>query len=98
MKRSTSTRRYPETWGLAAILVASTLMAGEQASAQVDDQPSDHMSVPAELNDSQEARELERLRFWLSSFHEVPFLVVTKDNIDEFWAKKKEMAELGKQD
>ena len=30
--------------------------------------------------------------------HEVPFLVVTKDNIDEFWAKKKEMAELGKQD
>lgn len=33
-----------------------------------------------------------------TSFHEVPFLVVTKDNIDEFWAKKKEMAELGKQD
>ena len=33
-----------------------------------------------------------------TAFHEVPFLVVTKDNIDEFWAKKKEMAELGKQD
>ena len=24
-----------------------------------------------------------------TSFHEVPFLVVTKDNIDEFWAKKR---------
>ena len=30
-------------------------------------------------------------------FFEVPFLVVTKDNVDEFWQKKKEMAELGKQ-
>jgi len=32
-----------------------------------------------------------------STFHEVPFLVVTKKNVDEFWAKKKKMAELGKQ-
>ncbi|MEC8927702.1 MAG: sugar-binding protein [Verrucomicrobiota bacterium] len=31
-----------------------------------------------------------------NKFIEVPFKVVTKDNIDEFWAKKKEMAELGK--
>ena len=31
-----------------------------------------------------------------STFHEVPFLVVTKKNVDEFWAKKKKMAELGK--
>ncbi len=30
-------------------------------------------------------------------FHEVPFLVVRKDNVEEFWKKKKEMAELGKQ-
>lgn len=30
-------------------------------------------------------------------FFEVPFLIVTKDNVDEFWQKKKEMAELGKQ-
>ena len=29
-------------------------------------------------------------------YQEVSFLEVTKDNIDEFWAKKKEMAELGK--
>jgi ribose transport system substrate-binding protein len=29
-------------------------------------------------------------------FLEVPFLVVTKDNVDEFWKKKKEMAALGK--
>ena len=32
-----------------------------------------------------------------SKFHEVPFLVVRKDNVEEFWKKKKEMAELGKQ-
>ena len=31
-----------------------------------------------------------------STYQEVAFLEVTKDNIDEFWAKKKEMAELGK--
>ena len=31
-----------------------------------------------------------------STYQEVSFLEVTKDNIDEFWAKKKEMAELGK--
>jgi ribose transport system substrate-binding protein len=29
-------------------------------------------------------------------YQEVSFLEVTKENIDEFWAKKKEMAELGK--
>ena len=32
-----------------------------------------------------------------NKFMEVPFLVVTKENVDEFWATKKEMAELGKQ-
>jgi hypothetical protein len=32
----------------------------------------------------------------VSTYQEVAFLEVTKDNIDEFWAKKKEMAELGK--
>jgi ribose transport system substrate-binding protein len=31
-----------------------------------------------------------------NTYQEVSFLEVTKDNIDEFWAKKKEMAELGK--
>ncbi len=31
-----------------------------------------------------------------SDYQEVSFLEVTKQNIDEFWAKKKEMAELGK--
>lgn len=31
-----------------------------------------------------------------STYQEVAFLEVTKDNIEEFWAKKKEMAELGK--
>ena len=31
-----------------------------------------------------------------TTYQEVSFLEVTKDNIDEFWAKKKEMAELGK--
>ncbi len=32
-----------------------------------------------------------------NKFMEVPFLVVTKENVDEFWTTKKEMAELGKQ-
>ena len=32
-----------------------------------------------------------------STFLEVPFLVVTKENVDEFWKTKREMAELGKQ-
>ena len=32
-----------------------------------------------------------------NKFMEVPFLVVTKENVDEFWATKKKMAELGKQ-
>ena len=32
-----------------------------------------------------------------NKFMEVPFLVVTKENVDAFWATKKEMAELGKQ-
>ena len=31
-----------------------------------------------------------------TTYQEVSFLEVTKENIDEFWAKKKEMAELGK--
>ncbi|MDG1138264.1 MAG: sugar-binding protein [Opitutales bacterium] len=31
-----------------------------------------------------------------TTYQEVAFLEVTKKNIDEFWAKKKEMAELGK--
>ena len=31
-----------------------------------------------------------------TTYQEVSFLEVTKDNIDEFWAKKKVMAELGK--
>ena len=31
-----------------------------------------------------------------TTYQEVAFLEVTKENIDEFWAKKKEMAELGK--
>ena len=31
-----------------------------------------------------------------STYQEVSCLEVTKDNIDELWAKKKEMAELGK--
>ena len=31
-----------------------------------------------------------------STYQEVSFLEVTKENIEEFWAKKKEMAELGK--
>ncbi|MBC8324529.1 MAG: sugar-binding protein [Verrucomicrobia subdivision 3 bacterium] len=31
------------------------------------------------------------------TFLEVPFLVITKDNVDEFWKTKKEMAKLGKQ-
>jgi ribose transport system substrate-binding protein len=31
-----------------------------------------------------------------TKYQEVSFLEVTKENIDEFWAKKKEMAELGK--
>ena len=29
-----------------------------------------------------------------TAFHEVPFLVVTKDNIDEFWAKKRKWPNL----
>ena len=33
-----------------------------------------------------------------SEFREIPFLAVKKDNVDEFWAKKKEMVELGKQE
>jgi ribose transport system substrate-binding protein len=32
-----------------------------------------------------------------NKFMEVPFLVVTKENVDEFWATKNKMAELGKQ-
>ena len=32
-----------------------------------------------------------------NKFMEVPYLVVTKENVDEFWATKKKMAELGKQ-
>ena len=32
-----------------------------------------------------------------NKFIEVPFVVVTKENVDEFWATKKKMAELGKQ-
>jgi len=32
-----------------------------------------------------------------SKYFELPFLVVDQSNIDTFWAKKKEMAELGKQ-
>jgi len=32
-----------------------------------------------------------------STYFELPFLVVDQSNIDTFWAKKKEMAELGKQ-
>jgi ribose transport system substrate-binding protein len=32
-----------------------------------------------------------------STFLEVPFLVVTKENVDEFWKTKREMAKLGKQ-
>jgi ribose transport system substrate-binding protein len=31
-----------------------------------------------------------------TTYQEVSFLEVTKENVDEFWAKKKEMAELGK--
>ena len=31
-----------------------------------------------------------------TTYQEVSFLEVTQENIDEFWAKKKEMAELGK--
>ncbi len=31
-----------------------------------------------------------------STFLEVPFLVVTKENVDEFWKTKREMAGLGK--
>jgi hypothetical protein len=31
-----------------------------------------------------------------TKYQEVSFLEATKENIDEFWAKKKEMAELGK--
>ncbi len=31
------------------------------------------------------------------TFLEVPFLVVTKENVDEFWKTKREMAKLGKQ-
>ena len=31
-----------------------------------------------------------------NKYIEIPFLVVTKENVEEFWAKKKEMAELGK--
>ena len=31
-----------------------------------------------------------------NKFIEVPFKMVTKNNVDNFWAKKKEMAELGK--
>ena len=33
-----------------------------------------------------------------SKYFELPFLVVNQSNIKEFWKKKKEMAELGKQD
>ena len=32
-----------------------------------------------------------------NKFMEVPFLVVTKENVDDFWATKNKMAELGKQ-
>jgi len=32
-----------------------------------------------------------------TTYFELPFLVVDQSNIDEFWSKKKEMAELGKQ-
>jgi len=30
-------------------------------------------------------------------YFELPFLVVDQSNIEEFWTKKKEMAQLGKQ-
>ena len=32
-----------------------------------------------------------------NKYFELPFLVVDQSNINEFWEKKKEMAELGKQ-
>jgi len=32
-----------------------------------------------------------------AQYFELPFLVVDRSNVEEFWTKKKEMAALGKQ-
>lgn len=41
-------------------------------------------------------RPVKNLGSETKGYSETSFLLVTKDNVDEFWAKKKEMAELGK--